>query len=255
MARRPAPRQKPRLFHQRANRPARAGAGPSRCSTRCHTRAGGASGRADSASRLRRSSQSCTRSRRAVSPASRRSKRRRAAPRRVPRAYSAASRSRSSGCSYFMAPRTSWFHASLEADQAAPDPALHRAERGLESARHLLEGQALIVGQQQALARAVLELVEAAAQALGIAAERGQRRRIGAGVLPVLHGALVERGFAAAPAQGIEALVAHDAAEPCHGGAPTGVEAAGVAPDQDERILHDILGQVATTENTEREAE
>jgi hypothetical protein len=29
----------------------------------------------------------------------------------------------------------------------------------------------------------------------------------------------------------------------------------GVAPDEDERILHDILGQIATTENTEREAE
>jgi hypothetical protein len=55
--------------------------------------------------------------------------------------------------------------------------------------------------------------------------------------------------------QHVETLVAHDPAQPRHGGAATRVEAVGVAPDEDERILHDILGQIATTENTEREAE
>jgi hypothetical protein len=53
----------------------------------------------------------------------------------------------------------------------------------------------------------------------------------------------------------VNASVADDASEPRHRGAAIGVEAVCMAPDQDERILHDVLGQFATPENTEREAE
>jgi len=146
-------------------------------------------------------------------------------------------------------------HAALEPDQAAPDPALDRAERGLQPARHLLEGQSLIVGQQQALARAVLQLFEAAPEPLGLAAEGREVGRARGRIFPGFHEAVVERGLPPAAPQGVEALVAHDPPEPRHGGAATGVEAVGMAPDEDERILHDILGQIATTENTQREAE
>jgi hypothetical protein len=95
-------------------------------------------------------------------------------------------------------------HASLEPDQAAPDPALDRAERRLQPTRHLLERQALVVGEEDAAARVLVELVEAALQALGIAAERGEIGRAGARVLPVLDLLFVERRLAAALSQVIE---------------------------------------------------
>ena len=123
------------------------------------------------------------------------------------------------------------------------------------AARHLGEGQALIVGQNHALARPLVKLVETGPQPPGIPAERRQIGRARRRVLPALHERVVQWRLAPAPPQQVEALVADDPGEPRHRRAATGVEAMGVAPDQKERILHDVLGQFATAEYTEREAE
>src|SRR5262249_4431236 len=143
----------------------------------------------------------------------------------------------------------------LETDQAAPDPAFHRAERRAEPRCHLLEGEPLIIGQQDALPWARLELVEAVPQAprrLALARHIGRPWR---GICPCLGHSRIERPLAPTSAHQIEALVAHDPCQPCHRCAATTVEAGGVPPNQDETVLHHFLGLLATTQNTEREAE
>ena len=105
------------------------------------------------------------------------------------------------------------------------------------------------------LLRGLVKLVETIPQPLGISAERRQIGRARRRVFPSLHDCVVQWRLASTPPQNIEASVADDAGEPRHRRAATRVEAVGLAPDQDEQILHDILGQVATTENTERQTE
>src|SRR5262249_36179655 len=54
--------------------------------------------------------------------------------------------------------------------------------------------------------------------------------------------------------QDVDAAVADDADEPRHRGAATGVERVLTAPDTDEAVLQDFLGQITSPDNTQREA-
>src|SRR3546814_8271000 len=49
--------------------------------------------------------------------------------------------------------RSSSFETTLEAHQAAPDPAFHRAERGTEPRRDLVVGEPVIIREQDAAPR------------------------------------------------------------------------------------------------------
>src|SRR5690606_34132266 len=124
----------------------------------CQTRAGGSTPGSASIIRPSRRSQSSASWQNTASSLRRRSNRRLALPRKVPSTYSPANRRRISGSRLVIG------QALVEARKAAPDPALHRADRRRQPFGQLDMGQTLEIGERDGPALALVEPLKTARQ-------------------------------------------------------------------------------------------
>jgi len=130
-----------------------------------------------------------------------------------------------------------------QAPQPGADPRFESAHRQAQALGGLLVGEASEVGHFDGgplVGRNPGERLAHGQQQITAVASRA----FAAGELLPLE--LVEPGRFAGLAPEVHQLVARDRIEPTQRIAAVGLEAGGFAPDRDEHLLHDVLGQVGT---------
>src|SRR2546422_1735243 len=139
--------------------------------------------------------------------------------------------------------------------QADPHAALYRSERHLHPAGDLHVGVATKVGELECLPLGIGEVAKTPLDLLALQVERNRLPDVGhLGSLPGIRQIdLAANSYA--PAQTIDRAVANDRQQPVAQAAATRVEARGVAPDADKRVLDDILRGTALIEDAEGETE
>ncbi len=170
------------------------------------------------------------------------SKRRRAGPRNVPSTYSAARESIISGCS---CGTTSGLQALAQALQAAPDPALDRAQRVAGQARDILVRATPDKSELQAISLMIGEQCQAALQQ----SRSGQPR---SGIVSELIGGFStlrkvgdEYRSRLFVAEQVDCTITRYRHHPRHRPAPCRAELAGSLPDADEYVLKRLFRKSA----------
>src|SRR6478609_2758685 len=140
-------------------------------------------------------------------------------------------------------------HALLQRKEAAPYPALDRAERNFEPSRQFAVTHAVHIGQHHDVAAGAVDLLEAAAQRAGLRHPR--QGRLAVDILD----AVIRCFIAVLIAMYAECAVAHHRIEPAARAAAARIEPGRTTPDPDKGVVHRLFREILPEQNAAGDAD